>query len=95
MGKFQNYSGRKTRGQLIGRLFGLRITWLVVGLVAGTLMSLLYAPAKGKKTRHKLNRQLEESLNSGQETAELMLKRLEKEMGELRSTVEKHVAKVS
>ena len=81
--------------QRVGRLAGFRITWLVVGLALGTMMSLLYAPAKGKKTRHALTKNIEEGLNSGQETAELMINRLEKEVSELRKTIEKHVDKLT
>ena len=95
MGKFQNYRGNRTKMQRVGRLAGFRITWLVVGLALGTMMSLLYAPAKGKKTRHALTKNIEEGLNSGQETAELMINRLEKEVSELRKTIEKHVDKLT
>ena len=47
-----------------------------------------FAPVSGKKIRDNLARSVGEGLNNGQETIEPLVKRLEKEFGELRKSVE-------
>jgi gas vesicle protein len=72
----------------------LTVLWLTLGLGIGAIMALLYAPTAGKKTRRNLTKNFVEGLSSGQDALDPVIKRLEKEVGELRDTVEERIAKM-
>jgi gas vesicle protein len=67
---------------------------LVLGLSVGAMVALLYAPKEGEKMRRQLAKNIEEGISSGQEALEPTMKKLEKEVGELRHTVEDSIAKM-
>ena len=78
---------------------GLRMTlfsilWLAVGLALGAGIALLYAPSSGKRMRRKLTQSLEDGLDSGQDAIEPIVEKLEKEVGDLRHTLEERIAKL-
>ena len=67
---------------------------LISGLVVGAASALLYAPKSGKKMRRQVTKNVQEGLSSGQDAVDPVVKRLEKEMSELRETVEDRIAKL-
>jgi gas vesicle protein len=66
----------------------LTLVFLTFGLGIGAVLALLFAPSSGKKVRDNLAKNVGEGLNTGQEAIEPVVKRLEKEFGELRKSVE-------
>lgn len=66
----------------------LTLVFLMFGLGIGAVLALLFAPSSGKKVRDNLAKSVGEGLNTGQEAIEPVVKRLEKEFGELRKSVE-------
>lgn len=70
----------------------LTFLFLLVGLGAGAVAALLFAPKPGNKTRKDLANVFEEGFNNGREALELRLKRLQKEFGELRQKVDDYIA---
>ncbi|MCC6457115.1 MAG: YtxH domain-containing protein [Caldilineaceae bacterium] len=88
-----NYRIQK-QTQATGQIIIWSILSLLVGVGIGAMMALLNAPASGKKTRRKLARSVEDGLDSGQEAIEPVVKKLEKEVGELRHTLEERIAKL-
>jgi gas vesicle protein len=69
----------------------LMVVCLIVGLGIGAAVALLFAPSSGKTTRRDLAKSVEEGLQTGRETVEPMVKRVEKEFGELKKDVEEHM----
>ncbi len=61
------------------------------GLGIGAALALMFAPTSGKKARHELAKNVEDGLNTGRDTVEPMLKRLEEEFAELRKNVEERL----
>jgi gas vesicle protein len=88
------YYSHEAETKAIRRITMLTVLWLALGLGVGAVMALLYAPTAGKKTRHSLTKNIEEGWNNSQDTIEPMVKKLEKELGELRETVEDRIAKL-
>jgi gas vesicle protein len=88
-----NYRIQK-QTQATGQIVMWSIVSLLVGVGIGAMMALLNAPASGKKTRRKLARSVEDGLDSGHEAIEPVVKKLEKEVGELRHTLEERIAKL-
>jgi gas vesicle protein len=80
--------------QATGQIVMWSILSLLVGVGIGAMMALLNAPTSGKRTRRKLTRKMEDGLDSGQEAIEPVVKKLEKEVGELRHTLEERLAKL-
>jgi gas vesicle protein len=70
------------------------VVWLLAGLGIGIVTTLLYAPAAGKKTRRNLSKKVEKGFDNSQDAIEPVVKRLEKEVGELRETMEERIAKL-
>ena len=64
------------------------VLFLAGGLAMGAAAALLFAPASGKKTRHDLGKAVEEGLNNGRETVGPAVKQLEKELADLRKSIE-------
>ena len=69
----------------------LTLAFLAFGLGIGAALALLFAPSSGRTTRHDLAKSVEEGLHTGLETVEPMVKRVEKEFGELQKNVEEHL----
>jgi gas vesicle protein len=88
------YYSQEAEMKAIRRMTMMTVLWLALGLAVGAVMALLYAPAAGKKTRHNLSRNFEEGWSHSQDAIEPMVKKLEKEVGELRQTVEDRIAKM-
>jgi gas vesicle protein len=61
---------------------------LAGGLAMGAAVALLFAPSSGKKTRNDLGQALEEGLSNGRDALGPAVKQLEKELAELRKSVE-------
>jgi gas vesicle protein len=64
---------------------------LMVGLGIGAGLALLFSPLTGKKVRDDLTRMVGQSWNNGREAVEPMVKRVEKEIGDLQKTAEEHL----
>ncbi len=64
---------------------------LMVGLGIGAVIALLFAPTSGKKVRDDLTKTVEQGLKEGREAVEPVVKRVEKEFGELQKNVEGHL----
>lgn len=69
----------------------LALVFLTFGLGIGAVLALLFAPTSGKKVRDDLTKTVEQGLKDGRETVEPMVKRVEKEFGELQKNVEEHL----
>jgi len=69
----------------------LTLGFLTFGLGIGAILALLFAPSSGKKTRHELAKSVEDGWNSGRDTIEPVVKRLDKELTELRKNVEERL----
>ncbi len=69
----------------------LTLLCLAFGLGIGAALALLFAPSSGKKTRHDLAESVGDSLNTGRETVEPMIKRLEEQINELRKSTEERL----
>jgi gas vesicle protein len=67
--------------------------FLAGGLTMGALATLLFAPSSGKKTRSDLGHAVEEGLSSGRDTLGSAVKQLEKELADLRKSIEERASK--
>jgi gas vesicle protein len=67
--------------------------FLAGGLAMGAAAALLLAPSSGKKTRQDLGKAVEEGLNNGREVVEPAIKQLEKELADLRKSIEERASK--
>jgi gas vesicle protein len=65
---------------------------IALGLGVGAVLALLFAPQSGAKTRDELGNLIEEGFESGREATNQTLKRLEKDLADLRKKVEERVA---
>jgi gas vesicle protein len=94
MGNSRIYYSRDAEMQALRRMTMLTVLWLALGLGVGAIMALLFAPSAGKNVRKQLGKNLEEGWSSSQDALDPVVKRLEKEMGELRQSVEERIAKL-
>jgi len=69
------------------------VLFLVGGLAMGAAAALLFAPSSGKKTRNELGQAVEEGLNNGREALGPAVKQLEKELADLRKSIEERAGK--
>jgi gas vesicle protein len=67
------------------------LVFLTFGLGIGAALALLFAPSSGKTARHELVQGVEEGLNTGRDTFEPVLKRLEKQFHDLQKSVEERL----
>ena len=67
------------------------VALVLLALGIGVAVALLLAPNSGEKTREDLTHSIEQGVNKGQDLAEPVLKRMEKELAELRQKVEEKV----
>jgi gas vesicle protein len=88
------YYSREAEEKAVRQITMWAVLWVGLGLAVGTIMALLFAPTAGQKTRHNWSKNLEDGWSSSQDAFEPVVKRLEKEMGELRQTVEERIAKL-
>lgn len=88
------YYSQEAEAKAMRRMTMMTVLWLALGLTIGTVMALLYAPTAGKKTRENLTKNFEDSWKDSQDVIEPVVDRLEKEIGELRQTVEDRIAKM-
>lgn len=88
------YYSREAETKAIRQITMMTALWLVLGLGVGIVMALLFAPSTGQKTRNNLLKSFEHGLDSSQEAIEPVVKKLEKEVGELRQSVEDQIAKL-
>jgi hypothetical protein len=94
MNSFLSHNSHRDETHAIRWVTMMTVLWLALGLGAGAVMALLFAPTSGKKLRRNLSRGMEDRLESGQDAIEPVVKRLEKEVGELRHTLEERIAKL-
>lgn len=69
------------------------VLFLASGLAMGAAAALLFAPSSGKKTRNELGQAVEEGLNNGREALGPTVRQLEKELADLRKTIEERTSK--
>jgi gas vesicle protein len=67
------------------------ILCLLLGLGTGAVLALLFAPTSGKKVRDDLGKTVEQGWNNGRDVVEPMVKRAEREFGDLQKNVEEHL----
>ncbi len=61
---------------------------LLLGLGVGSALALLFAPTSGKKVRDDLTKSVGQGLEDGRDALEPVVKRLDKELSDLRKSVE-------
>jgi gas vesicle protein len=69
----------------------LAVVFLTFGLGIGAALALLFAPSSGKTARHDLARSVEEGLQTGRETVEPTVKRVERGFDDLQKNVAEHL----
>jgi gas vesicle protein len=69
----------------------LTLVFLTFGLGIGVVLALLFAPTSGKKVRNRLTKTVEQGLKDGREAVEPVVKRVEKEFGELQKKTLKNI----
>lgn len=69
----------------------LTLVFLTFGLGIGGALALLFSPISGKKARHEFVESLGDGLNTGRESIEPLMKRLEEQFNDLRKSVEEHL----
>jgi gas vesicle protein len=89
------YYSHDAEAQAMGDRAKSTLLYLMFGLGIGTALALLFAPSSGKKTRADLAQTVEDGLNTGREAVEPLVKRVEEEFGNLRQSVEEHVANLT
>jgi gas vesicle protein len=85
------YYSREAEMHAAREMTKLTVLFLTMGLGIGAVLALLFAPASGKKIRENLAKGVGEGLNNSHETIEPVVKRLEKEFGDLRKSVEERL----
>ncbi len=66
----------------------LTLAFLTFGLGIGAALAVLFSPISGKKARHELAESVGDGLNTGRESVESFMKRLEEQFNELRKSVD-------
>lgn len=94
MNKSRMFRSHESEAQVMRRITMWSVLSLIVGVGVGMLVALLYAPTSGKRMRRNLTWRMEDGLDSGQEVIEPVVKKLEKEVGGLRHTLEERIAKL-
>lgn len=69
----------------------LMVFCLMVGLGIGAIVAVLFSPLSGKQVREDLSKTVEDGLNNGRQAVKPVVKRVEKEIGDLQKTVEDHL----
>ncbi len=68
----------------------LAMLFLTFGLGIGATLALLFAPSSGKITRHDLAKSVGDGFSHGRDTVEPVVKRVEKELDDLKHTINEH-----
>lgn len=70
----------------------LTLAFLTFGLGIGAALAVLFSPVSGKKARHDFAETVEDGLNTGRESIEPLIKRLEEQFNDLRKSVDDRIA---
>ena len=91
----RTYYSHEAEDRSTRRTTALIVLALSIGAGVGAAAGLMFAPNTGQKTRedltHGLEHSIEQGVNKGHEVVDLTLKRMEKELAELRKNVEDKV----
>jgi len=66
----RSHEYQSSEPQAVGSGWGLAVTMLLIGLGAGALVALLFAPRSGRQTRRLLRRKYEDAMDTLSERAE-------------------------
>ncbi|NWF68398.1 MAG: YtxH domain-containing protein [Chloroflexi bacterium] len=69
----------------------LMLVFLTFGLGIGAALAVLFSPVSGKKARRELAESLGDGLNTGRESIEPFMKRLEEQFNDLRKSVDERM----
>lgn len=69
----------------------LTLAFLTLGLGVGAALAILFSPVSGKKARHDFAETVEDGLNTGRESIEPLIKRLEEQFNDLRKSVDERL----
>ena len=69
----------------------LSLVFLTFGLGIGTLIALLFAPNSGDKTRKQLIDNAENTLQTGHDAVEPLIKRVEEKFDDFKENVKEHL----
>jgi gas vesicle protein len=75
----------------VRKMTRLMVLCLIVGLGIGAALAFLFAPPSAKKVRDDLTKAVGQGWSRGREAIEPMVRRAEKEFGELQKNVEEHL----
>jgi len=64
MPEYQRFGESQSGSTCRGNHVGLALSFLLIGLGAGAVAALLYAPSEGRKTRRMLRRRYEDALDA-------------------------------
>lgn len=84
---YQPYGGHGEQSQLVQA-----VPFLIAVIAVGVVLALLFAPREEETTRHRIERDLGHRFNSGRDSLEHTVKRLEKDFSDLRRRVEERVS---
>lgn len=82
------YYSREAELQAMRERNAAILAFLVIGLTIGAVLSLLFAPRSGERTRAEIGDALEDSFHEGRRAGSDAIERLEKEFAELRKRLE-------
>ena len=85
------YYSHEAEMQAMHEMTKVTLAYLAVGIGAGAVLALFLAVSSNKQARHEIGKTVNEGLNKGRHAAEPMIKNLEKEVKDLRETIEKRV----
>ena len=91
MNSDRTYYSHDAKMRTMRRLTVLSALILLIGLGAGAVLALLFAPSSGKQTRHDLAVSIEDGVQAGRDAVEPLVKQLEDQFSDLRETVEERV----
>ncbi len=66
----------------------LTLAFVTFGLGIGAVLAVLFSPISGKKARHEFAESVGDGLNTGRESIEPLIKRLEEQFNDLRKSVD-------
>jgi gas vesicle protein len=70
------------------------LVFMALGLGIGAALALMFAPKRGDQLRKELVDSVEDSVDGGRESAGKAVKRLEKDLGDLRKKVEERIENI-
>lgn len=69
----------------------LTLAFLTLGLGVGAALAVLFSPVSGKKARQDFAESVEEGLNTGRESIEPVINRLEEQFNGLRKSIDERL----